>query len=227
MENVRDEFDNLSRIIKMIANQFGDNCEVILHDLTGDYEHTIVAIEHGELTGRTVGGCGSNIGLQVLRGTSNGDDMYNYFTKTPDGKLLRSSTIHLRNSSGKVIGAICINFNVTDILNMENQLHSLTMYTPHDEPETHNEYLATDVNKLLDLLISECTTLIDKPTKDWTKEEKIIAIRHLDNKGAFLITKSGDRICKFLNISKYTLYNYLETARNPEPGAANPSDIIS
>ncbi|MGO2344297.1 MAG: helix-turn-helix domain-containing protein [Providencia sp.] len=28
-------------------------------------------------------------------------------------------------------------------------------------------------------------------------------------RGAFLIKKSGEKICEFLNISKYTLYTYL------------------
>ena len=47
MKNVNDEFNNLSRIVKMISEQFGMNCEVILHDLTKDYNHTIVSIENG------------------------------------------------------------------------------------------------------------------------------------------------------------------------------------
>ena len=42
-----------------------------------------------------------------------------------------------------------------------------------------------------------------------TKDDKIRAIQFLNKKGAFLITKSGDKISKFFNISKYTLYNYI------------------
>ena len=46
-----------------------------------------------------------------------------------------------------------------------------------------------------------------------TKEDKIAYIHYLDEHGAFLITKSGQRICEALSISKYTLYNYLEISR--------------
>lgn len=212
MKNIMEEFDNLNRTIKMIANQFGDKCEVILHDLTGDYDHTIVAIEHGYITGRTIGGCGSNIGLQVLRGTSNGEDMYNYFTKTPTGKLLRSSTIHLRDDEGKVIGAICVNFDITELVDMESQIQSLTMFSGKNSAGA-GECLATNVTELMDYLIAECETLMGKTADQLTKEDKIAAIRFFDSKGAFLITKAGDRICEFLNISKFTLYNYLDTAR--------------
>ena len=43
------------------------------------------------------------------------------------------------------------------------------------------------------------------------KDDKIKAIQFLNNAGAFLITKSGDRVCKFFGISKYTLYSYIDT----------------
>ena len=46
-----------------------------------------------------------------------------------------------------------------------------------------------------------------------SKEDKMRALRFLDEKGALLITKSGTRICKFLGISKFTLYNYLDELR--------------
>lgn len=42
-----------------------------------------------------------------------------------------------------------------------------------------------------------------------TKEEKVKAIGFLNNTGAFLITKSGARVCKYFGISKYTLENLL------------------
>jgi predicted transcriptional regulator YheO len=29
----------------------------------------------------------------------------------------------------------------------------------------------------------------------------------------FVISKSGDRVCEFLGISKFTLYNYLDAIR--------------
>lgn len=52
-----------------------------------------------------------------------------------------------------------------------------------------------------------------------TKEEKVRAIRYLNDTGAFLITKSGPKVCKYFGISKYTLYNYLDEARASERDA--------
>ena len=53
-----------------------------------------------------------------------------------------------------------------------------------------------------------------KPPEEMSKSEKVEFIRFLDEKGAFLITKSGERICELLEISKFTFYSYLEKSRN-------------
>lgn len=46
-----------------------------------------------------------------------------------------------------------------------------------------------------------------------TKDEKIRAIKFLQDAGAFLITRSGDKISQFFGISKFTLYSYIEQAK--------------
>ena len=76
-----------------------------------------------------------------------------------------------------------------------------------------NELFSSDVNQLMDNLLIQCENMFDKPISHLNKDEKMKIIHFLDSKGAFLITKSGDRVCDFLNISKFTLYNYLENTR--------------
>jgi predicted transcriptional regulator YheO len=51
---------------------------------------------------------------------------------------------------------------------------------------------------------------VGKPVSYMTRDDKIRVVKYLDQKGAFLITKSGNRICQFLDISKFTLYSYLD-----------------
>ena len=40
--------------------------------------------------------------------------------------------------------------------------------------------------------------------------DKMRAIGFLSQNGAFLVTKSGDKIAKYFGISKYTLYSYID-----------------
>ena len=46
--------------------------------------------------------------------------------------------------------------------------------------------------------------------------DKFNLIRFLDEKGAFLVRNSSDKVCEFLDISKYTLYAYLKDIKKYE-----------
>ncbi len=43
-------------------------------------------------------------------------------------------------------------------------------------------------------------------------------IAELDEKGAFVITKSSDRVYSLLGISRYTFYTYLDAVRKQREG---------
>jgi predicted transcriptional regulator YheO len=211
MQNINEEMANLKRLVQMLAAQFGRNTEIILHDLTKDYRHTIVAIENNWITGRKVGDGGTNLGLEVLRNPPNTNgDLYNYFNKTTDGRILRSSTLYFRDENGRVIGSLCINTDITRLAELRDVLGEIAMMPPDQKVD---EVLANNVEELFDYFIKRSKSIIDKPVADMTKEDKIEVIRFLDSKGFFLITRAGDEACKFLNISKYTLYKYLGIVR--------------
>lgn len=55
--------------------------------------------------------------------------------------------------------------------------------------------------------------LVGKPVALMGKEDKIKALRFLNDTGAFLITKSGDKVSKYFGISKYTLYSYIDATK--------------
>jgi predicted transcriptional regulator YheO len=195
--------------MKLIAEHFGENCEITLHDWSKGYEHTIVAIENGHVTDRTTGDCGSNLGLEVMRGTVKDGDRYNYITQTKKGSTLRSSTIYLKNDDGESIGALCINLDISELIFMKNIVDNLTNVSNDTK-----EVFANDVSEVLDFLLSESLRIVGKPVKNMIKDDKLQAIKYLDEKGAFLISKSGNKVCEFYDISKFTLYNYLDEIRS-------------
>ncbi|OAS23676.1 helix-turn-helix transcriptional regulator [Paenibacillus oryzisoli] len=212
MESIQDEFEFLTDMVTGLAAQFGENCEVVLHDLTGSYESTIVAIANGHITGRKIGDPGTNLGLELLRGNHVNGNKFNYLTQTKDGRILRSSSIYMKNKAGKIIGSLCINTDITDLMVAEKTLKNLI--NPAGEQTEVKESFVTSVSDLLDALIQEAQEIIDKPVAVMTKEDKMRMIQLLDAKGAFLIKKGGEKICTYLNISKYTLYSHLEEGKS-------------
>ncbi|MFK7696213.1 transcriptional regulator [Paenibacillus sp. HJGM_3] len=216
MESVTDEFEFLQDLVRGLAAQFGSDCEVVLHDLRRPYDSTIVAIENGHITGRKVGDPGTNLGLEILRGTENNGNKFNYVTQTKDGRMLRSSSIYMKDKSGATIGSLCINYDITGLLMAEKTLQSLTMAGPS---QVVKESFVSNVTDLLDALLQEAQDQVGKPVAHMLKEDKMRMIQLLDGKGALLVKKGGEKICQYLNISKYTLYNYLEEIKSNGEGS--------
>ena len=202
----------LFQLAKGIAGQFGPNCEVVVHDLASNVpESSIVAIENGHVTGRKVGDGPSHVVLEALGGEQEKlQDHLCYLTRTKDGKILKSTTIYIRDDDGKAVGIFGINYDITLMLAMEEMIKQ---FTATEKEEREPEPISRNVSDLLDELINQSVKLVGKPVALMTKEDKVKAVRFLNETGAFLITKSGDKVCKFFGISKYTLYSYIDEAK--------------
>lgn len=219
-----DQLDFLKRLAEGIAVQFGKNCEVAVHDLTTkDLNHTIVAIENGHISGRSIGDGPSNVVIKALdTDPKKLHDKLAYLTRTEDGKILKSTTIFLRDQKGVPYAIFAINYDITLFLTMTEELRDFTEVKGNNK--SNPEIIPRNVNDLLDELIDESVRLVGKPVLLMTKEDKVRAIGFLNDAGAFLITKSGPKVCNYFGISKYTLYSYMDEAKhanNPKPEKAN------
>ena len=209
------ELRMLKQVAAAVAAHFGSSCEVVIHELSEkSTDSSIVAIENGHVTGRKVGDGPSHVVLEQL-GSEEGRDQTDhlcYLTRTPDGKILKSSSVYIHDANGKVQGIFGINFDVSALQMLESALHNIiaTDTTEQKEPER----ITLNVSDLLDDLIRQADELVGKPVALMTKDDKVKAIRYLNKSGAMMITKSGDKIAKHFGISKYTLYSYLDNGKN-------------
>lgn len=195
-------------LAKGIAGHFGENCEVVIHDLSLDAEHSIVYIENGHVTGRKVGDGSSRVVLEALaKKPEELHDRVSYLMQTENGRILKSTTIYIRDNDNKVTGILGINYDITNLMMMDYTLQG--MIKTRDEKEAP-ERINKGVNGLLEELIEQSVKVVGKPVAQMNREDKIRAVQFLHDAGAFLITRSGDKISKFFGISKYTLYNYID-----------------
>ena len=208
------QLDFYKRLAHALALQFGSGCEVVVHDLeAADPSHSIVAIENGHVTGRKLGDGPSHVVLEALHaGDAQIEDRLAYLTRTADGKVLKSSTVFIRDERGHAVGIFAVNFDITVLRAAQDTIGELIGTEPSESREP--EPIVRSVADLLDDLIEQSVELVGTPVALMTKEEKVRAIRYLNDTGAFLITKSGPKVCKFFGISKYTLYSYLDEAKN-------------
>lgn len=201
--------ETLRQVAVGIAAQFGSDCEVVIHDLSRHPDHSIVYIVNGHVSGRKVGDGASHVVMEQLESNDQSPkDHLCYLMKTPDGKILKSSTVYIRNSKGKVSAILAINYDISKLMIVESAVREL-ISTP--EPQSAEPEKIVNINDLLDDLIQQSVALVGKPVALMNKEDKVKAIQFLNQNGAFLVTKSGDKIAKYFGISKYTLYSYIDT----------------
>ena len=103
---------------------------------------------------------------------------------------------------------LSINYDISALLMVENAIGGLVRTTDSEPGEERITVL--NVSDLLDDLIEQSVALVGKPVALMNKDDKVRAIQFLSKHGAFLITKSGDKVAKYFGISKYTLYSYID-----------------
>lgn len=204
----------LKQIAAGFAKEFGSNCEIVIHDLQAEnLEHSIVHIENGHVTNRQIGDGSSKVVLKTLdmlkKNPEGLTDRLGYLTKTASGQILKSSTMYIRDETGEIRYLLSLNYDITNLMLIDQTVKSL-IETEDSTKDKAPEQIVSNVTDLLDQLIEQSVALIGKPAALMNKEEKVTAIRFLNDAGAFLITKSGDKVSKYFGISKFTLYSYID-----------------
>ena len=203
--------ERLKVIAHGLAIQFGPSCEVLIHDLQGDLDTSLVYIENGTITNRHVGDGPSHVVLDVLNYDDGSEGRFGYLTKTKDGRILKSSTMYIRDDNGNIDYLLGINQDITEFVMMHRSFESLIGIGQAEAGTV--EKITTSVSELLDDLLLEAERLVGKPGPLMNKVERLKAISYLNEKGAFLISKSSEKIAEYFNISKFTLYSDLNTVK--------------
>ena len=206
---MRHTLDFLKQLAHGLAIQFGSSCEIAIHDLkTKDLEKSIVYIENGHISNRQTGDGPSGIVLETLQSDpSTIHDKLSYLTKTEDGRILKSSTFYIRDDDGSISYIFSLNYDITAFTAASTAIQSL-IATKDNLPDSPRQ-ITHNVNELLDLLIEQAVAKVGKPVAMMNKDDKVAVVQYLDHAGAFLITKSGDKVSSYLGISKFTLYSYM------------------
>lgn len=210
---MRHTLDFLKQLAHGLAIQFGSSCEIAIHDLkTKDLEKSIVYIENGHISNRQAGDGPSGIVLETLQSDpSTIHDKLSYLTKTEDGRILKSSTFYIRDDDGSISYIFSLNYDITAFTAASTAIQSL-IATKDNLPDLTGDsprQITHNVNELLDLLIEQAVAKVGKPVAMMNKDDKVAVVQYLDHAGAFLITKSGDKVSSYLGISKFTLYSYM------------------
>lgn len=185
--------------------------EVVLHRLT-TLPNTIVAIS-GTLTGRTVGGPPTDLGLRTFAAGWR-EHLIGYRTEAADGRVMRSSSLFFHAPSGRPVACLCLNADVNDLQRARDVLALLTGTTPLDglvtEHAASNETFPVSVETLAEGILREAVSAVGVPVGLMKKAHKLAVVRDLEGRGFFTIRDSVELVAQRLDVSRFTIYNYLK-----------------
>jgi predicted transcriptional regulator YheO len=212
-------------LVHGLAELLGEHCEVVLHDL-GEMPHTIVAIEHGDITGRAVGDVPTDLMLRTLRRGEEGAPPYRVYMASAHGKVMRSLSVTLRDARGEAYGLLGVNLDVSSLVQAQHQLAELTA-APQSQGEPSadaDEIFSSDIREVVDGMIAKVIAEQGKSPALMSRDEKMEVVKQLEAHGAFLVKRSAEQVAEALELSRYTIFSYLKEIRRPLDGAESPHD---
>ncbi|WP_228040662.1 helix-turn-helix transcriptional regulator [Streptomyces chromofuscus] len=213
----------LTPVVDGIAATFGPVCEVVLHDYRRP-EKSVVAVA-GSVTGRAVGGAMSEIGMRVLaRGDEAGDEL-NYLTRTGNGRLVKSSTMVLRDATGAVFGALCVNLDAGAVQQAQALLGALAGVGagPVDAVRAPVTTFGNDIDSVVDAIVDAHRLRQHQSWAGLDRAERLALFRSLDEHGVFAVRRAVEQVAARLGISRASAYNYLAQARSGGESGAGPT----
>jgi predicted transcriptional regulator YheO len=194
-----------SRITSALGEMFSPICEVVLHDLT-DPEHAIVQIENN-LSGRSVGDSATELGLARIVDPNFPEVLSNYANSFSDGRPVKSTSIGLKDKTGRYMAAICLNLDISYLRSVSAYLDELTRIrspaTPLDEHLTRR---SVDVSaKILAFSAKR-----NRDPRALTSDEKSEILRQLVDEGALERRGAAESIASVLGVSRSNIYYYIK-----------------
>lgn len=218
MRNLNAKLEQYKPFVNFIADIIGEQCEVILHDVS-DPNHSIIAMANGHISGRKIGDPMTDLALRIVSEKTylNKDYLTNYNSTVRNEKILRSSVYFIKNEEEALIGLLCINVDVSQLLKVQdyiNQFFPRTSIPSSSEKkdraeEEITENLENNLTQILSSLIEEGRMELQHTT-NMSVDDKIRIVKKLDEKGVFLLKGGVTEAAKLLEVSEPSIYRYLK-----------------
>lgn len=197
------------RTADMLVRMFGSRCEVAVHNFK-DLKKSLIYLA-GNVTGRKIGSPITDLVLtQLIKDPSEVEDIANYKTQASNGAVMKSSTVFLRDEKEKVIGALCINYEISQMMLQSGEIEEFLSF---DDDHEKSENFYSTVHEVIQDMVDRVLVGFKKSPALLSLEEKIECVGLLEEKGVFLIKGSTEYLASVLGVSKFTIYNYLNKIR--------------
>ncbi len=210
MRDNRAIFERYIQIANVLGEMFPGVLEIVIHDFA-DLDRAIIHIVNGQISGRSVGGSASEINMRrLLDEESLPDELVNYTSCNFRGQNLKSSSVAVRDEEGKIIGACCLHFDISQFEHFQKFLQFF-VHSNIDSVIGINDFGATlphddEIKREIDGWIVQQGLY----AAQLTYKDKQALVKHLYRNGFFKKKGAISSIAKALQLTRQSIYNYLE-----------------
>lgn len=206
-------------LAEFLHKTLGSEYEIILHDFE-DEKHSIIFLANEHISGRSKENPFTDSTFDFIRDKTAIDNDYVISHKgiTQNNKVIRSSSLFIKDDNNKLIGMLCINFDGSKYVNLAKNILQLTnMENASIENERlhHYDFIDNTPNDIIEVaenLLDDALDYSDIPVGRLNQEEKIDIVRKLNNKGVFRLKGAVTEVAEKLGVSEATLYRYIRIA---------------
>lgn len=213
MEN-KNIFKRYILLAEVLGQMFQNVLEVVVHDFK-NLDHAIIYIINGHISGRSEGGPVSEINLRrLLEEGQFPDKLINFSSRNNRGQQLKSSSLAIRDDQGKLIGAFCMHFDLSQFEQFQKFLEFFVS-AKADSFVGINDFGASqpydqEIKREIDTWLFENNLL----TAQLTYNDKQSIVDYLYQKGCFNRKGAISIVANVLQLTRQCIYNYIEFAKS-------------
>ncbi|QET06237.1 MULTISPECIES: helix-turn-helix transcriptional regulator [Cupriavidus] len=194
--------EQLERIADGLGQTLAPFCEVVVHDLLAP-DQAILAI-HNNLSGREVGDPATELGMARIADPDFTQILANYANQFADGRQAKSTSIGIKDSSGRYIAALCLNLDLTLFRGLQSAMNQF-MRMDADGPRETLDPAGTDaIRARIDAFAARHATT---PRALRTDERRTL-LAELRAAGLLDVRRAMETIAAHLGVSRASVYSY-------------------
>ena len=197
--------DQLKQLAQGLGETFAPFCEVVVHDLT-DPQHAILAI-HNNLSGRAVGDPATELGLARIADPAYPQVIANYANQFADGRQAKSTSVGVKDSSGRYVAALCINVDLTLFRSLQS---AVGQFMAVDPAVVRRESLDPAGADAIRARIDQFAARLATTPRSLKAEEKRALLQELKAAGLLEIRRAIETIAAHLGVSRASVYGYVK-----------------
>lgn len=194
--------DQIMQIAEGLGDTFAPFCEVVVHDLL-DPKHAVLAI-YNNLSGREVGQPATELGLARIADPDYPQIVANYANQFSDGRPVKSTSVGLKDSTGKYIAALCLNVDLTLFRGLQGVIDRFVMFGADLAMKESLDPAGADaIRQRIDQFAARLATT----PRSLKASDRRALLKELKASGAIEIRRGMEIVAQHLGVSRATVYS--------------------